>query len=81
MKPFSSSDNRGSALLIVLGLLSFLMISAVAFSISMRTERTAAASYRRGLLARELLDNAFVDARMAVETTLRSQLEAVLIQQ
>lgn len=75
MKPFSSSDNRGSALLIVLGLLSFLMISAVAFSISMRTERTAAASYRRGLLARELLDNAFVDARMAVETTLRSQLE------
>ena len=74
MKPFSSSDNRGSALLIVLGLLSFLMISAVAFSISMRTERTAAASYRRGLLARELLDNAFVDARMAVETTLRSQL-------
>ncbi|MBR5591002.1 MAG: hypothetical protein IKW38_00530 [Kiritimatiellae bacterium] len=73
MKPFSSSDNRGSALLIVLGLLSFLMISAVAFSISMRTERTAAASYRRGLLARELLDNAFVDARMAVETTLRVQ--------
>lgn len=74
MKPFSSSDNRGSALLIVLGLLSFLMISAVAFSISMRTERNAAASYRRGLLARELLDNAFVDARMAVETSLRSQL-------
>ena len=70
-----TASNRGSALLIVLGLLSFLMISAVAFSISMRTERTAAAAYRRGLMARELLDNAFVDARATVEQALRDQQE------
>ena len=74
MKSMVSSSNRGSALLIVLGLLSFLMISAVAFSISMRTERTAAAAYRRGLMARDLLDNAFVDARATVEHALRDQL-------
>lgn len=73
MKSAFPSSNRGSALLIVLGLLSFLMISAVAFSISMRTERTAAAAYRRGLMARELLDNAFVDARATVEHALRDQ--------
>lgn len=75
MKSTQFASKRGSALLIVLGLLSFLMISAVAFSISMRTERTAAAAYRRGLMARELLDNAFVDARATVEHALRDQQE------
>ena len=75
MKTLFHSSKRGSALLIVLGLLSFLMISAVAFSISMRTERTAAAAYRRGLMARELLDNAFVDARATLEHALRDQQE------
>ena len=46
-------SRRGSALLIVLGLLAFLMISAVAFSIAMRTERSAAAAYRRNLIDRK----------------------------
>ena len=74
MKTFSNtSPNRGSALLIVLGLLSFLMISAVAFSISMRTERSAAAAYRRNVQARELLTTAFADARANVELALNSQ--------
>lgn len=73
MKKTFTSANQGSALLIVLGLLSFLMISAVAFSISMRTERAAAASYRRGLLGRELLENTFADARATLENALRSQ--------
>lgn len=68
-----STRQRGSALLIVLGLLAFLMISAVAFSISMRTERSAAAAYRRNLLARELLSTAFADARATVEYALVSQ--------
>ncbi len=67
------SQKRGSALLIVLGLLSFLMISAVAFSISMRTERSAAAAYRRNLLARELLTTAFADARATTEYALTAQ--------
>lgn len=69
------SRKRGSALLIVLGLLSFLMISAVAFSISMRTERTAAAAYRRNLVARELLASTFTDARVTTEFALKSQMD------
>ena len=72
----SRFNNRGSALLIVLGLLSFLMISAVAFSISMRTERSAAAAYRRSLTSRELLASAFADARATTEFAIRSQQDA-----
>ncbi len=67
------SSKQGSALLIVLGLLSFLLISAVAFSISMRTESAAAAAYRRGLLARELLASVFSDARQTLEQYLTLQ--------
>ena len=72
MRP-NSASTRGSALLIVLGLLAFLMISAVAFSISMRTERSAAASYRRNLMARELLSTAFADARATLDYALENQ--------
>lgn len=66
--------NRGSALLIVLGLLGFLLISAVAFSVSMRTEKSAAAAYRNGLIARELLATVFSEARYAVDLALDDQL-------
>ncbi len=66
---------RGSALLIVLGLLSFLMISAVAFSISMSTEYAAANSYRTNVRARDLLEAAFADARATVDEVLQAQLE------
>ncbi len=76
MPHLSPTSKRGSALLIVLGLLSFLMISAVAFSISMRQERSAAAAYRRNLLARELLATAFSDARATVEFALKEQQSA-----
>lgn len=72
MRP-NFASNRGSALLIVLGLLAFLMISAVAFSISMRTERSAAAAYRRNLMARELLSTAFADARATLDYALEVQ--------
>ena len=68
-----SSQKRGSALLIVLGLLAFLMISAVAFSISMRTEYKAAAAYRKNVLARELLATAFADARAVTDYALKTQ--------
>ena len=68
-------SDRGSALLIVLGLLGFLLISAVAFAISMRTEKSAAASYRTGLQARELLATVFAEARYAVDAALSEQLE------
>lgn len=70
MKTFSK---RGSALLIVLGLLSFLLISAVAFSISMRTEHSAAAAYRRSLQARELLATAFANAQATLDSALQRQ--------
>ena len=66
--------NHGSALLIVLGLLGFLLISAVAFSVSMRTEKSAAAAYRNGLIARELLATVFSEARYAVDLALDDQL-------
>ncbi len=65
---------RGSALLIVLGLLGFLLISAVAFSVSMRTEKSAAAAYRSGLIARELLTSVFAEARYTVDQALDDQL-------
>lgn len=65
---------RGSALLIVLGLLGFLLISAVAFSVSMRTEKSAAAAYRSGLVARELLTSVFAEARYTVDQALDDQL-------
>lgn len=67
-------EQRGSALLIVLGLLGFLLISAVAFSVSMRTEKSAAAAYRSGLVARELLTSVFAEARYTVDQALDEQL-------
>ncbi len=69
----AQTTRKGSALLIVLGLISFLLISAVAFSISMRTESSAAAAYRRSLLARELLATAFADARITLDHAMTSQ--------
>ncbi len=72
MQPFQN-PRQGSALLIVLGLISFLLISAVAFSISMRTESSAAAAYRRSLLARELLATTFADARITLDHALTTQ--------
>ncbi len=75
MKMFERLKRKhGSALLIVLGLLSFLMLSAVAFSISMRTEYAAANAYRTNVRARDLLSAAFADARAAVETAMEQQL-------
>lgn len=50
---------RGVALLIVLGLLGLLLISAVAFAVLMRTERSAATNYRHTSSARSLLNAAF----------------------
>ncbi len=68
-----NKEKRGSALLIVLGLLGFLMISAVAFSISMRSEYKAAAAYRKSVIARDLITVAFSDAQNAVEYAFKQQ--------
>lgn len=60
-------SRRGAALIIVLGFLGFLMLSAVAFSISMRIEKTAAASFRQNTFVRNALQSAFAEARKATD--------------
>lgn len=51
----TSNKRRGVALLIVIGLLALLMISAVAFSIVMRTERSGASNFHHATAARQML--------------------------
>ena len=65
MKPrslFTRSTRRGSALLIVLGMVSFMIISAVAFSIFMRTSRLPSSYMRRNVSSRYLLKAALANA-------------------
>jgi hypothetical protein len=50
-----SCRRRGVALIIVLGLLGLLLISAVSFAVLMRTERNAATNYRHTSSARQML--------------------------
>lgn len=75
--PFSllsrTPSRRGSALLIVLGFLSFMIISAVSFSIYMRVERQASSNYRHSVTARHLLNSALVRAIDEVDAELRLQ--------
>ena len=63
--PFSllpSSCRKGSALLIVLGMLSFMVVSAVGFSIYMRTNRAPSSYLRRNIAARYLVRAALAKA-------------------
>jgi len=53
---------KGSALLIVLGLLSFMVVSAVSFSIYMRQSRLPSSYLRRNLAARHLVRAALARA-------------------
>lgn len=69
-KNFVASSSRGSALLIVLGFLSFMMISAVSFAIYMRIERQATSNYRHTLVARHLLGSALTRAIAEVDAEL-----------
>ena len=48
-------NKRGSALLIVLGFLSFMVVSAVAFSIYMRSERIPSSVFRKNAAVRQLV--------------------------
>ena len=70
-RPTRGAGRRGSALLIVLGFLSFLMVSAVSFSICMRVERQAAANYKHASNARHLLNTALVRAMDEIDAELR----------
>lgn len=68
-------QEKGSALLVVLGFLTFMMISAVSFSIYMRTERQASSNYRHSLTARHLLESALYRAIDEVDADLRTAAE------
>ena len=56
------SGRRGSALLIVLGMLSFMIVSAVAFSMFMRQSRVPSSYLRRTASSRYLLKAALANA-------------------
>jgi type II secretory pathway component PulK len=62
---------RGSALLIVLGFLSFMIISGVSFAIYMRIERQASSNYRHAVNARQVLNAALARAMEEVDSELR----------
>ena len=53
---------NGSALLIVLGMFSFMLVSAVAFSIYMRSSRAPSSYVRRNVAARQLVKSALARA-------------------
>ena len=67
------SSQRGSALLIVLGFLSFMIISGVSFAIYMRIERQASSNYRHSVTARHLLNASLYRAIDEVDSELRLQ--------
>ena len=65
-------SQRGSALLIVLGFLSFMVVSAVAFAIWMRTERLPSSALRRSVANRYLVKAALAQAMSRVDDAVRS---------
>ena len=66
-------DRRsGSALLIVLGFLSFMVVSAVAFSIYMRSERLPSSVFRRKAVSRQLVHAAVARAIGDLDNALRA---------
>lgn len=66
-----SNSKRGSALLIVLGFLSFMVVSAVAFSIYMRSERQPSSALRRVVTSRHLARAALARAMGEIDDALR----------
>ena len=68
----SRHSQQGSALLIVLGFLSFMVVSAVTFSIWMRTERVPSSALRRTVANRYLVKAALAQAMSRVDDAIRS---------
>ena len=67
----SNNFHRGSALLIVLGMLSFMVVSAVAFSAFMRQGRMPSSFLRQKILARELVKAGLAQAMTEVDDAIR----------
>ena len=62
----------GSALLVVLGFLSFMVVSAVAFAIYMRAERVPSSALRRNVATRHLVKAAMAHAMSRVDDAMRN---------
>ena len=73
---FRHASRKGSALLIVLGFLSFMMISGVSFAIYMRIERQAASNYRHSVTSRHLITAGLSRAMEEVDSELRTKRNA-----
>ena len=65
-------NEAGSALLVVLGFLSFMVVSAVAFAIYMRTERVPSSALRRNAATRHLVRAAVAQAMSRVDDAVRN---------
>ena len=66
-KPRAKAGRKGSALLIVLGFLAFMVVSAVSFAVYMRTERLSSSGYRYSVSARHFCRAAFSRALSDLE--------------
>ena len=64
-------NRRGSALLIVLGFLSFMVVSAVAFSIYMRSERVPSSVFRKNATVRQLVKAGLAQAISELDNVIR----------
>ena len=71
MSKRTCETKAGSALLIVLGFLSFMMVSAVSFAIYMRIEHQASANYRHVTSARHYLESALYHGMEEIDSELR----------
>ena len=70
MSQWKSSGRRGSALLIVLGMFAFMLVSAVSFSIFMRASRAPSSYVRRNVSARHLVKAALARAMDEIDTAI-----------
>jgi len=68
---FMLNRKKGSALLIVIGFLSFMIVSAVAFSIYMRSERMPSSALRRTVATRQLAKAALAEAIAKIDDSIR----------
>lgn len=64
-------DKKGSALLVVLGFLSFMMVSAVSFAVYMRIEHQASSNFRHVTSSRHFLESALFQAMDELDSELR----------
>ncbi len=72
MKVHQRAEKKsGSALLVVLGFLSFMVVSAVAFAIYMRSERVPSSALRRNTTTRHLVKAALAHAMSRVDDAVR----------